>query len=124
MPYSIIHLEIADRLIKNYNYENNYFYIGNLAPDAISLNKNATIEDKRQVHLYGARSIEERFNSINQMYVKYKNKISTDFLDGWTSHLLTDNLWLYLLNWNFKYEYESSMESVKKEEMYRRENKI
>jgi hypothetical protein len=122
MPYTILHLELADRILNTIKLDRSQFLIGSMAPDAIHMRKNATIEEKRTIHMYGPRDISLRFQNLTNFYQKYEGQINQSYLFGWLSHLQADFLMLYWLNWHFKLRYIPEMNKDTRKHLYRTEN--
>ncbi len=122
MPYTILHLEIADRILNTINLDRSQFLIGSIAPDAIHMRKNASLDEKRAIHMYGPRDISVRFQNLMNFYQKYEGQINHSYLFGWLSHLQADFLMLYWLNWHFKLRYNPEMSNNIREQLYRTEN--
>ncbi len=124
MPFPLIHLKIATLL--NDFPQNNFsqFYLGSIAPDAIHMRKNATRDDKRKIHFFQVDKIDERFCLLNNFYINYKKKIHNySFFLGYVGHLATDFLWLYLLNWYYKYTYKKDLTKKERDNQYYSETK-
>jgi hypothetical protein len=122
MPYTILHLELANRILERISLDKEQFLIGSIAPDAIHVRTNATLEEKRAIHMYGPRDISLRFTSLTSFHQKYKGQMNQSLLYGWLSHIQADFLMLYWLNWHFKLRYQPDMENDIREKFYRMEN--
>lgn len=90
MPTIPIHLEVAKKLEKNLNITNNEdFYLGVIAPDAVNLNGFAQKEIRWKSHIRNTDLSIWRSN-IRSFYLKNKNNYPKDFLLGYITHILTD----------------------------------
>lgn len=106
MAGTVMHLVIADRLLKPLSIHNPaFFYCGNLAPDAIMNRENYEREMKRHTHfkdqmrLYLLHKPEnyavysERLQLFYDNYVAVSDKHQEIYL-GYLTHILTDELYI------------------------------
>lgn len=85
MPASMIHLALAHRL----NPEGSgWFYIGNLAPDAMEMRLSLTREEKDAQHL---RSHADRWAALGEL--AHRTNSGDDFQEGYLIHLFCDAHW-------------------------------
>lgn len=99
MAYFMVHLKIAQELIKNNSTIKDIgaFYKGTLAPDAIMFRKGCKRSDKASTHFcvgdegWGYyTNYDEWESNLNLSLKSYADKINSDFLFGYYAHILTD----------------------------------
>lgn len=99
MGYFMVHLKIAENLLKNnINIKDTtVFYKGSLAPDAIMFREGCLRSDKSTTHFcigdegWGYYTNYEQWgNNLNLNIVNYVDMVNSDFLFGYYAHILTD----------------------------------
>ncbi|WP_291569234.1 zinc dependent phospholipase C family protein [Clostridium sp. UBA4548] len=99
MGYFMVHLKIAENLLKNnINIKDTTaFYKGSLAPDAIMFREGCLRSDKSTTHFcigdegWGYYTNYEQWeNNLNLNIVNYVDMVNSDFLFGYYAHILTD----------------------------------
>ena len=99
MAYSMIHLEVAYRLLNKWNWIKNPgdFLVGAVAPDAVHFCENYQIQMKEKSHIWdcgprwGITEDPDKWES-NAMHFWEENKSADnrDFIAGYCVHILTD----------------------------------
>ena len=99
MAYSIIHLEVAYRLLAKWDWIKNPgdFLVGAVAPDAVHFCENYQIQMKEKSHIWdcGPRwGITEDSNkwesNVMRFWEENKGADNRDFIAGYCVHILTD----------------------------------
>ena len=73
------------------NVDREQFILGNLAPDAYSLEHDGYLESHFRIP---EEIMEYECVYLEKFKNKYKGQINNDFVLGYYCHLITDNLWL------------------------------
>ncbi len=106
MAGTVMHLVIADQLMKQLKIRNaGFFYCGNLAPDAIMARENYVREMKRHTHfkddirLHELRQPEKMQIYLGRLMDFYRNYVETpsehhEIYLGYLTHMLVDELYL------------------------------
>ncbi len=99
MAYSMIHLEVAYRLLNKWDWIKNPgdFLVGSVAPDAVHFCENYQIQMKEKSHIWdcGPRwGITEDSNkwesNVMRFWEESKDADNRDFIAGYCVHILTD----------------------------------
>lgn len=99
MAYSIIHLEVAYRLLSKWDWIKNPgdFLVGAVAPDAVHFCENYQVQMKEKSHIWdcGPRwGITEESNkwesNVMRFWEENKGADNRDFIAGYCVHILTD----------------------------------
>lgn len=99
MGYFMVHLKVAEKLLKNNaNIKDiGAFYKGSLAPDAIMFRKGCKRSEKSSTHFcvgdegWGYyTNYDEWENNLNLNIRNYANTTNPDFLFGYYAHIITD----------------------------------
>lgn len=99
MAYSMVHMEVAYRLLAKWEWIENPgdFLVGAVAPDAVHFCKNYQIQMKEKSHIWdcGPRwGITEDSNkwesNVMRFWEKNKGADNRDFIAGYCVHILTD----------------------------------
>ena len=106
MPVPTIHMLIAKKVNPNADID---FYVGNLAPDAITAG-----EIKNKVHLYDASDWEDALR-------KFAFKANNDYLKGMVLHLFADRKFHVFWNENTNFPWQESKEFWEKYREYNRQ---
>ena len=91
----MIHFAIAVGLsAKRESFPTPEFLLGSIAPDAIHMRPNIGPDDKKRVHLRQSpdSSDEERIRALFVAHC-HENAEAVEFAQGYTAHLLADQLW-------------------------------
>ncbi|GEN45047.1 zinc dependent phospholipase C family protein [Alkalibacillus haloalkaliphilus] len=95
MGSRIMHLVIANRILENIVVtDRTAFLLGGIAPDAVS--------PKEKSHFYsGEHHNYTRIIDYEAFYSKYKSLFDDDYIKGYYTHLIADDLWLqgFYLPW-------------------------
>ena len=95
MGSRIMHFIISERLIEQIPIKNKQsFLLGGIAPDAVS--------PKGLSHFYAGQAEDfTRHIAFESFYNKYSNEKDQDYILGYYTHLLADNIWLkgFYLPW-------------------------
>lgn len=119
----MVHLEISKKLI-DAGFDSKdlpSFYLGSISPDAIHMRQNSDRSDKNQTHLMPQgkswREIDEKdyFDFTLDFVNKNHKTINTDFLWGYSIHILTDMLWTKHLYCEFVEKYKKDTAPVQDE---------
>ncbi|MCM1038595.1 MAG: hypothetical protein NC434_04665 [Ruminococcus sp.] len=101
MPYPMIHLEVAYRLTKEFDWIEKMgdFLLGSVAPDAVHFHENYDVREKERSHIWDCGPIwgvtvesEKWKENVCSFWGQHKNDSERDFIAGYCVHLLTD--WL------------------------------
>lgn len=99
MAYSMVHLEIAYRLLDKFDWISNPgdFLLGALAPDAVHFQENYHYHLKERSHVWdcgprwGITTDPDKWKrDILRFWEGNKNALNRDFIAGYCVHLLTD----------------------------------
>lgn len=123
MPYTRIHMEISYKVLMQWNVIKNAsdFILGAIAPDAVHMNADYSLQLKEQSHVWncgphwGITTDSDKWKrNVLDFWNRYQEHEKTDFIRGYFVHLLTD--WLYDVKiWTpFISMAENSYEEVRK----------
>lgn len=90
MPKLLIHLKVGYEYVKRHKqYDNEQFYLGLIAPDAVNLNGFAEKEKRWSAHIR-SKDLEEWKNNIINFYNENRDKFDNSYIYGYLIHVLTD----------------------------------
>ena len=97
MALSMVHLAVAVELVRRKDFPNKpEFYLGSIAPDAIHMRSDAGRRDKNVTHLAdkSESSRIEHSRILDLLLTHWAANEYVPFTEGYSVHLLTDDLWL------------------------------
>ncbi len=121
MPGPMIHLTIAHRLNEHFGFpDDGFFYLGNIAPDAIHMRPQAGRPEKRAVHFYYHEGL--HFDALKDFAstLRLQQGLSP-FADGYCAHVLTDKLWFEQVTRPFRAQLPSALSLEEYRRLYYRE---
>ena len=90
MPTQIIHLKIGYEYAKKHKqYDNEQFYLGIIAPDAVNLKGFAEKEKRWNAHIR-SKDLEIWKSNITNFYKQNKESYDNNYIYGYLIHVLTD----------------------------------
>ena len=99
MPYTMVHLIVADSFAKKHNVIDKHekLFLGAISPDAVHTKKNYNSEYKARSHFCKAedtwgkiRDCNAWLDNVYKMSLRYKEKVNNDFSIGYLIHIITD----------------------------------
>ena len=107
MASSIIHMAVASEINKVLKHDNDKILIGSIAPD---LSKYVNIS-KETSHFISDNT--DNIPNIDSFLIKYRDKLSDDFVLGYFIHLYTDYLWFkYFIPEFLKHDYITKIDGT------------
>jgi hypothetical protein len=88
MGSRIVHFCISEKLSEIIDFDNDRFLIGSMIADIPQLQG----KPKDETH-FMKKSRSELKHDYKAFYIKYKEKLSDSFYQGYLSHLISDELW-------------------------------
>ena len=91
MPHSTMHLWFAKKVAENSKFEPGArYYLGSIAPDAVTIRKNAGKQEKEISHLRQPE-FSNGYKNAKKIFQDFKDD---EFLKGCAIHIMFDEIWL------------------------------
>lgn len=117
----IVHLRIADMLLDRFDADDVKFIAGNIAPDCGKrMPEGGFFPDKRITHFTAGGKGECDYSGFYEKYVRHETDFGRrSFYFGYFTHLMTDVLWVRLINEPSKARF-AALHQSDRNEYYRR----